>query len=99
MFRATRALQLSKQVKRTIVRDPRKNKAALSQLKVREDETSPLVSNQEQPEQQHHPIHNPNPMAPPQQVRQSFGSTMGTYVLYGAGITLGFTLVRLVVGV
>lgn len=94
MFRATRALQLSKQVKRTIVRDPRKNKAALSQIKVREDETSHL-----QQQQQHQFLQNTNPMAPPQQGQQSFGSTMGSYVLYGAGITLGFTLVRLVVGV
>jgi hypothetical protein len=99
MFRATRALQLSKQVKRTIVRDPRKNKAALSQIKVREDETSPLVSDQQQQQQQQNFLQNTNPMAPPQQGQQSFGSTMGSYVLYGAGITLGFTLVRLVVGV
>lgn len=95
MFRATRALQLSKEMKRTVVRDPRKNRAALSQIKIREEEEASQVPAHHQ---QHNSIQNTNPMAPPQQGQQSFASTMGSYVLYGAGITLGFTLVRLIVG-
>ena len=97
MFRATRAVQLSKQMKRTVVRDPRKNRAALSQIKIREEEEASQVPVHHH-QQQHNSIQNTNPMAPPQQGQQSFASTMGSYVLYGAGITLGFTLVRLIVG-
>jgi hypothetical protein len=33
-----------------------------------------------------------------EQSQQSFGSSLGTYVVLGAGVSLGFALVRLVLG-
>lgn len=100
MLRVT-AARLSKQAPpagRTIIRDPRKNKAILSQIQVVKDEHS--QSQLTQHSDGHHSIQSANPMVPqPSHGQSSFGATMGSYVLYGAGITLGFTLVKLILGV
>jgi len=42
----------------------------------------------------------PTPLfAPSEQNQQSIGSSLGSYALAGAGMAMGFALVRLVVGV
>jgi hypothetical protein len=90
MFKRT-VVKLSKTTPdggRTIVRDPRKNKAALSQL----------VKQEEQKEQQLVNQQNFPSFAPSEQNRQSIGSSLGSYALAGAGMSLGFILVGAVFG-
>jgi hypothetical protein len=89
MFRRSIPI-LSKQASRTIVRDPRKRKAALSAI----------VKQQEQEESQlSHQQAFPPPFAPTEQNQQSLGSSLGSYALAGAGMAMGFALVRVVFGV
>jgi len=78
---------------RTVVRDPRKNKTALSQLVKQEQE--------DEQDEQHlvnqtdsHPL----PFSPSQPNQQSIGSSLGSYALAGAGMSLGFILVGAVFG-
>ncbi len=79
---------------RTIVRDPRKNKKVprqLSAVQVQREETI----NTQFPK----PV-TPLPFAPRSDERSGgIGSTLGSYVLAGVGVTLGFTVVKLVLGV
>jgi hypothetical protein len=82
---------LAKQTGRTIVRDPRKKSTRL-----------PAV-HPEDPSQLEHvppplPERQPLPFEPSNQNQESLGSTMASYVLAGIGVTLGFTLVRVIVG-
>ncbi len=88
MFRRS-LVQLSGKAERTIVRDPRKNKAKLSALVKQQEETQQLSETQPPPP----------PFAPSAQDQQSMGSSLGSYALAGAGMAMGFTLVRLVFGV
>mmetsp|Transcript_14077 Transcript_14077/g.21047 ORF Transcript_14077/g.21047 Transcript_14077/m.21047 type:complete len:93 (+) Transcript_14077:108-386(+) len=92
MFRRT-LVQLSKTAERTIVRDPRKNKL----------KPNPAAIVQQQQEQEHlkarPPV--PWPLAPGDhnEQSQSVGSSLGSYALAGAGMAMGFALVRVVFGV
>jgi len=76
---------------RTIVRDPRKNKTALSQLVKQEQKEEQLVSQQ----RENHP---PSLFAPSEQNQSSIGSSFASYALAGAGMSLGFILVGAVFG-
>ena len=75
---------------RTVIRDPRKKKAIkpASAVQVREDSQSLQT-----------PFKPTVPFAPSDKTQESVGSTLGTYALAGVGMTLGFTLVRVVLGV
>ena len=77
--------------RRTVVRDPRKKKiiTPTSAVKVREDT-----------EIQQTPVTPPAaPFAPSGQNQERVGSTLGSYALAGVGMTLGFTLVKVVFGI
>ena len=80
---------LSKKASRTIVRDPRKRKAALSAIVERQEEEKRLARQQE----------SPPAFAPSSHDQQSVGSSLGSYALAGAGMAMGFALVRVVFGV
>ena len=89
-------LSASKGGGRTIVRDPRKNKKSSRSL--------PAVQAQRGEETQvnsqfHKPMTPPLPLAPHSAGDGGVGSTLGSYVLAGVGMTLGFTVVKLVLGV
>lgn len=70
---------------RTIVRDPRKK----SLPSIRPADLTPQ-------EQQHQSP--PLPFLPTQQQQQSIGSSLGSMVLTGAGMSLGFILVGAIFG-
>ena len=92
MFRrslATLSNRNSNASSRTVVRDPRKNKTALSQLVKQEEEEQHLVNQADS---------HPPPFAPSQPNQQSIGSSLGSYALAGAGMSLGFILVGAVFG-
>mmetsp|Transcript_1626 Transcript_1626/g.2425 ORF Transcript_1626/g.2425 Transcript_1626/m.2425 type:complete len:94 (+) Transcript_1626:239-520(+) len=75
---------------RTIIRDPRKNKAAKSAIAVKQEELSSQLQQQEPPP--------PVPFAPSENNLQSVGSSLGSYALAGAGMAMGFTLVGAIFG-
>jgi len=82
--------------KRKVVRDPRKgSKGTKVQTLVRMEEEENNRRLQE--------IHNGDekrlPFGPSYENEQSVGSSLGSYALAGAGMALGFTLVRVVFGV
>jgi hypothetical protein len=73
---------------RTIVRDPRKK----SLPAVRRADLTPQA-------QQPPPVHPmPLPFQPNQHLQQSVGSSFGSMVLTGAGVSLGFILVGAIFG-
>mmetsp|Transcript_11586 Transcript_11586/g.14600 ORF Transcript_11586/g.14600 Transcript_11586/m.14600 type:complete len:98 (+) Transcript_11586:58-351(+) len=82
---------------RTIVRDPRKNKRVgrpSSEVQVQNE--GELQADRQFPK----PATPPIPFAPPADNQDGgVGSTLGSYVLAGVGVTLGFTVVKLVFGV
>ena len=78
---------------RTIVRDPRKKKAIKPTVAVQVPETSESLQTPLKPTNENLPF------APSDQNQQSVGSTLGTYALAGVGMTLGFTLVRVLFGI
>jgi hypothetical protein len=82
-------IALSKQTGRTIVRDPRKKIKRVPAI--RPEDPS-------QVEQVPPPLPM-QPFEPSNQNQESVGSTMASYVLAGIGVTLGFTLVRVIIGV
>lgn len=95
MFRRS-LVQLSKTTKRTIVRDPRKNKpkpapASIVQQPQEEDQQGQLKARP--------PV--PWPLAPGDHNEQTQGvaSSLGSYALAGAGMAMGFALMRVVFGV
>lgn len=92
MFRQS-CIRLAKQgTSRTVVRDPRKNKAAISAVvKTQEEEIASSLQNQTQMNQP--------AFAPSEQNQQSVGSALGTYALAGAGMSLGFILVGAIFGI
>ena len=82
--------------KRKVVRDPRKgSKGTKAQMLVRMEEEENNRRLQE--------IRNGDekrlPFSPSYENEQSVGSSLGSYALAGAGMALGFTLVRVVFGV
>ena len=87
MFRRSLA-SLSKPAERTIVRDPRKKRvpAVVHDQPV---ERMPLPPSQ-------HP--RPLPFEPSSQNQQSVGSSLASYVLAGAGVAIGFTIVGAIFG-
>jgi hypothetical protein len=92
MFRRSLAL-LSKQ--RTIVRDPRKaSKPRASVPAVGAQEPSTEIQTQHQQQL----ARNPMPFEPSPQNQQSVGSTLGSYMLMGAGVAMGFTLIGALFG-
>jgi hypothetical protein len=79
---------LAKQAeKRTIVRDPRKRVVPA----VRADELPEM----HQQQQSNRPL---MPFEPTQENQQSIGSSLGSYVLMGAGVAVGFAVVGLLFG-
>lgn len=81
---------------RTIVRDPRKKKIAVSSsssVQLRE-ENKEVTGNVQYPKQSSH-----IPFAPSNQNQESVGSTLASYALAGVGMTMGFALVRILFGV
>lgn len=91
MFRRSIPILSKKAPSRTIVRDPRKNRAAVSQLvEQQENEIANQSNDNSGPVQ---------PFEPSTQNQQSLGSTLGSYALAGVGMSMGFALVRVVFGV
>lgn len=94
MLRQSLVRLSSAKAPRTIIRDPRKKKVAQSATSVQvvnPDEKKWVDSPQ--------PVTPPVPFAPSEKNQDSVGSTLGSYVLAGVGVTLGFTLVKVVFGV
>mmetsp|Transcript_22225 Transcript_22225/g.26776 ORF Transcript_22225/g.26776 Transcript_22225/m.26776 type:complete len:95 (-) Transcript_22225:119-403(-) len=85
---------LSKKGGRTIVRDPRKKR--LTSIPP-EQQTGVVPSVPEQQQLANRPP--ALPFEPSQQNQQSVGSTLGSYVLMGAGVSIGFVLVGALFGV
>ena len=81
-------IALSKQSGRTVVRDPRKKRVPAV---IQQQESTPDV-------QQGQPLGRPLPFQPTQQNQQAVGSTLGSYVLMGAGVALGFSLIGAIFG-
>jgi hypothetical protein len=77
---------LSKQGKRTIVRDPRKKQVP--------SVVPPQVASPREIQETRQPL----AFEPTTQNQQSVGSTMGSYMLAGAGISIGFSIVGAVFG-
>ena len=73
--------------KRTIVRDPRKRSLPV----IRVDQSAEI-----QP--QENSTRPPLPFEPTQQNQQAVGSTLGSYVLMGAGVAVGFAIVGALFG-
>lgn len=73
---------------RTVVRDPRKRKNAISAVSANETFLQPQDDVNKKPMM----------FQPSQQNVQSLGSTLGAYMLMGAGVSMGFVFVRLILG-
>jgi hypothetical protein len=80
------AVALSKQGKRTIVRDPRKRQVP--------SVVPPQVTSPQQIQERRQPF----AFEPTTQNQQSVGSTMGSYMLAGVGMSIGFSIVGAVFG-
>ena len=94
MFRRSLVRLSSAKTPRTIIRDPRKKKIAKSATSVQvvnPDEKNWVDSPQ--------PVTPPVPFAPSAKNQENVGSTLGSYMVAGVGVTLGFTLVKVVFGV
>ena len=91
--RAMATTRASSSKARTIVRDPRKAKKKKTSLTVVDQhEQGQLQQNQQQSQR---PV---MPFEPSQQNQQSVGSTLGSYMLMGAGMSFGIILVRSIIG-
>ncbi len=77
---------------RTIIRDPRKKKA-IRPLSFVE------IANSDESKQNTPPVTPPIPFAPLEKNQESVGSVLGSYVLAGVGVTMGFALVKVVFGI
>ena len=83
---------------RTIVRDPRKKKS----FKLGQPSAVVEVTPEDKVSEsniQPTPTVSPLSFGPSSQNQESVGSALGSYALAGVGITLGFTLVKLINGV
>ena len=96
MFRRSIAI-LSAKGSRTIIRDPRKGKELREKAKERA-RSAVAVQNENSSLSQHEPQEGPPPMAfePSAQNQESLG--LGSYVLAGAGMSLGFMIVGAIFG-
>ena len=82
------AMQLSKKAGRTIVRDPRKRRVPSVQNNVpREVEESQQI-----------PQRQPMAFEPSTDNQRAVGSTLGSYMLAGAGMAIGFSIVGAIFG-
>lgn len=87
---------------RTVVRDPRKTKQRLEQQQ--NQLTKAVATNQGgdlEPQSNSRNMTPPipfQPMSGNNQQPQTVGSTLSTYMLLGAGVTMGITLIRLIIG-
>jgi hypothetical protein len=86
----------TKKGRRTVVRDPRKKKAALASAQVQRWEDKP-TDDQLQTHSTPPPL--PPAFAPSESNQAGVGSTLGSYMLAGVGVTMGFTLVKVVFGI
>ena len=84
----------TKNTARTIVRDPRKKKSNPSSAALQLNRELNQVDNE-----LNKPVTPPIPFAPSQENQDGVGSTLGSYVLAGVGVTMGFTLVKIILGV
>jgi hypothetical protein len=87
-----RQLSNTSKTGRAIVRDPRKKRPRVSSALVNRDEEKEQGSLQETQSS------NPLPFAPPESTQQSLGSTLGSYMVMGAGVSLGFAVVGALFG-
>ena len=71
---------------RTVVRDPRKRAVPV----IRADQSTEI--------QQQQSTRPPMPFEPTQQNQQAVGSSLGSYVLMGAGVAVGFAIVGALLG-
>lgn len=78
-------MALSKQGQRTIVRDPRKKRV-------------PAIVPPSSPAEIQDTSRQPLAFEPTSQNQQSVGSTLGSYMLAGAGMAIGFSIVGAVFG-
>jgi hypothetical protein len=85
----------SKQAGRTIVRDPRKLK---TNKRLPVAQSAPTDHNVPAPLSEP-TTRSPMPFEPSQHNQQSIGSSLGSYMLAGVGVTMGVILVRVVLGV
>lgn len=74
--------------KRTIVRDPRKRTLPATVRTTNDDEQQTEIQ----------PHKTPLPFEPTTQNQQAVGSTLGSYVLMGAGVAVGFAIVGALFG-
>lgn len=81
-------VRLSKKAGRTIVRDPRAKRMPA----VRPDVLPEAQESQRAPHRQ------PMAFEPSQENRQAVGSSLGSYMLAGAGMAIGFSIVGAVFG-
>jgi hypothetical protein len=89
MFRRSLRVLAQPSARRTVVRDPRKRKTIVPSTSIVPSEESHMQ-----------PAPQPPPQTPflLQQQQGSFGATLGSYAMAGVGVTLGFALVRVVLG-
>ena len=92
MFR--RSIALLTKEGRTIVRDPRKRRLPA----VRTEETQNSQTSLLTPSQQTAPQKAPLPFQPTSENQQAVGSSLGSYVLMGAGMAVGFSIVGAIFG-
>jgi hypothetical protein len=87
-----RSLVLLSKASRTIVRDPRKQRA----LPVQSPDLPAEISHEPTSLQQNRQIN--LPFEPTQQNQQAIGSTLASYMVAGAGMAVGFTIVGAIFG-
>lgn len=100
--KAQRALSGS----RTIVRDPRKTVTAAKKKKMKtalvsvESSSQLPAQQQEQAPSSNNSMYSPKPLPfqPDPRFQESVGSSLGSYVLMGAGVAMGVTFIRLIIG-
>ena len=90
MFRRSLAV-LAKQSGRKVVRDPRKQRLPVASAAPKE--TSAMQTTQQNSVQRQ-----PLPFEPSNQNQQSVGSSLASYMLAGAGVAIGFTIVGAIFG-
>lgn len=97
--KAQRALSGS----RTIVRDPRKTAAKKKKMKtalVSVESSSQLPAQAQQTPNSNNSMYSPKPLPfqPDPRFQESVGSSLGSYMLMGAGVAMGVTFIRLIIG-
>jgi len=95
MYRRSLACMAKQQAStgRTIVRDPRKSRAAASALKTQEPSAPVSVPPPPPP-----PARPTLPFEPSRENQQTIGSTLASYAIAGMAVSLGVGIVRLFIG-